>query len=89
MRIPNYPSPVDVHVAESGRKVVNRNDGTGSAATPKAEGLVKVRVSEEAKRLAASSHGFDEAKVNRLREALAKGELSIDPQAIADKIVEE
>jgi flagellar biosynthesis anti-sigma factor FlgM len=90
MRIPTYSSPVDVHLAESGRKVAVRNDGASApAAGPAAEGMVKVRVSEEAKRLAAGSPGFDEAKVNRLRDALANGELTIDPQAIAAKILEE
>lgn len=51
---------------------------------------VKVTLSSKARELAAASESdFDQAKVERLRAALEKGELKIDPQAIAAKIVED
>jgi flagellar biosynthesis anti-sigma factor FlgM len=49
---------------------------------------VRVSLSRRAQELAANARA-DEAKIARLREAVEKGTLEIDPRAIAARIVEE
>ncbi|MBK7395609.1 MAG: flagellar biosynthesis anti-sigma factor FlgM [Myxococcales bacterium] len=53
---------------------------------------VKVTLSAKARELAATSEAdsdFDQAKVERLRASIDRGDFKIDAQAIAQKIVED
>lgn len=94
MQIRNYPpnGPTEVGTKVDGpstRRVDQGGHGPDAPAVPASSPTLKVAVSDEAKRLAASASTLDEAKVARLREAVAKGTLQIDSHAIARKIVGE
>lgn len=73
---------------------VRPNDGSrgsvGSAGAAQGDEAVKVSVSPEARALAdqADAQRMDEAKVARLRAAVADGSLTIDPRVIAERIVQ-
>ena len=58
-----------------------------SGASPGTGAPVTVTVSPEARRLADAAKG-DEARVERLREAVANGTFRVDSRAVAKKIVE-
>jgi negative regulator of flagellin synthesis FlgM len=58
-----------------------------SSANPSGAPPVKVTVSAEARRLADEAKG-DEARVDRLRQAVAEGSFRVDTRAVAKKIVE-
>ena len=76
--MPAAAAPADAATVESNRE---------STETP--DGAVKVSVSPEAQALADKAHASrdDEAKIERLRAAVQNGTLTVDPAAIAEKIV--
>ncbi len=65
---------------------------TRSAAEPNSEKVevsARARESAKAKEIAMSAPDVDEAKVNRLREAIHSGAYKVDGKAVADKMVDE
>lgn len=48
----------------------------------------RVSISAEARALAAGDSGFDQAKVDRLRSALASGSLKFDSQVVAQRMID-
>lgn len=73
-------------VTKSDSKSASEKSSSSSSA-PATSGDVKVSVSQAARALA-SENSLDVAKVERLRSAVDKGELNMDFQLIADRIVE-
>ena len=58
-------------------------------AAPGSVRAARVSISAEARALAASDPGFDQAKVDRLRNLLAAGNLKFDSQLIAQRLVDQ
>lgn len=92
MRIPNGYISNQLGV-EASRSTNSRHSEEQASDTPAASGRasdadIKVSVSSEARRLAMEAEAIDVAKVERLRDAITAGTFEIDPDKIADAIVE-
>jgi negative regulator of flagellin synthesis FlgM len=85
-------APAVSHVA-GGSAGTSESQGTGkpakagSAGAP-AGGSTEVKISSAAKALLdGSDGGFDQAKVDRVRQSISDGTYKINPEAIADKLI--
>lgn len=86
-----YKTP---HIGPSVIKPAGTSDARGSGGAPEvAKGdtdSVKVHISDRARGLSqAGSAGFDAAKVERLKGLVESGKFEVDPQAVANGIVNE
>lgn len=86
MRIHSYSTPAELRSS----KEVTRDQAAarGSSPSPADDDSVRISISTRARELASGGE-VDSAKVARLREAVEKGTLQMDPHAIAAKMVEE
>ncbi len=94
MRIPDAyrPLPTSTDAAES-RPVREGAQGrtapTSTAAPPSTDTpSVTVKVSDKARELSSAASDASAAKVANLQRAVANGTFQIDPQAIADRLVQ-
>ena len=90
MRIPSQIYPAQSHHAARSEQSSSDAAKDGGKVQPgrSEAGSVTVNVSAQAHALAEES-SIDQAKVDRLRGLIERGELQIDPRAIAERIVEE
>jgi flagellar biosynthesis anti-sigma factor FlgM len=58
------------------------------AAAPSSVRAARVSISAEARALAASDPGYDQAKVERLRNLLAAGNLKLDSSLVAERMID-
>jgi flagellar biosynthesis anti-sigma factor FlgM len=86
MRIQSYSTPPELRSS----KEVARDQATSQNGGTRGTGDDGVRLSLSSRaRELASGADIDQAKIARLREAVEKGTLEMNPHLIAQKIVEE
>ncbi|MEY4753094.1 MAG: hypothetical protein RJA44_769 [Pseudomonadota bacterium] len=87
MKIGNTAAPVGVSPASTALSHGLTPNGK-PAATASEAGPTTVQISSAAKMLADSAdEGFDIAKIEQIRQAIANGEFRINAEAIADKLL--
>lgn len=83
------------HISPAPIKSSGSTEARGAGVAPSevsggdAHDSVRVSISTRARELASVSGNFDAAKVARLKAAVDKGEFKVDPQAVANGIVNE
>jgi negative regulator of flagellin synthesis FlgM len=91
MRIGDMYSKVGAAITPPASQATSKaKDAAATSASDQAaaQGAVKVSVSAKAMQLSQASSDADEAKVSRLKSAIADGSFTIDSAKIASKIVD-
>jgi negative regulator of flagellin synthesis FlgM len=90
MKIGTITSTVSTTAVDNDRRAVREQSTTSSVSMPlDDEASTQVELSPEATMLSQASQdpSFDQAKVDRIAQAIRDGSFSINPGAIADKLL--
>ena len=90
MKIGNITSTVATTAIDTDRRTATQQSSTSSVSMPlDDDSSTQVELSPEATMLAHASQdpSFDQAKVDRIAQAIRDGNFSINPGAIADKLL--
>ena len=89
MKIGTIPGTVATTAIDNDRRPVRQQNSTTSTAQALDDSSAQVDLSPEAAMLsqAAEDPTFDQAKVDRIAQAIRDGSFSINPGAIADKLL--
>ena len=90
MKIGNINSTVATTAVDNDRRTATQQSSTSPAAKPLGDDAsAQVELSPEATMLSNASEdpSFDHAKVDRIAQAIRDGSFSINPGAIADKLL--
>ena len=90
MKIGNITSTVATTAIDSDRRTASQQSSTSSVTrSSDADSSTQVELSPEATMLSHASQdpSFDSAKVDRIAQAIRDGNFSINPGAIADKLL--
>jgi negative regulator of flagellin synthesis FlgM len=90
MKIGTITSTVATTAIDTDRRTATQQSSTTSVSTPLADdSSTQVELSPEATMLSQASQdpSFDQAKVERIAQAIRDGSFSINPGAIADKLL--
>jgi negative regulator of flagellin synthesis FlgM len=90
MKIGNITSTVATTAIDSDRKTASQQTATSSVtSSSQDDSSTQVELSPEATMLSQASQdpSFDSAKVERIAQAIRDGSFTVDPGAIADKLL--
>ena len=90
MKIGTINSTVATTAIDTDRRMAKQQSSTSSVSLPQADdSSTQVELSPEATMLSHASEdpSFDQAKVERIAQAIRDGSFSINPGAIADKLL--
>jgi negative regulator of flagellin synthesis FlgM len=90
MKIGNITSTVATTAIDSDRKTTSQQTATSSVtSSSQDDSSTQVELSPEATMLSNASQdpSFDSAKVDRIAQAIRDGSFTVDPGAIADKLL--
>jgi negative regulator of flagellin synthesis FlgM len=90
MKIGNITSTVATTAIDSDRRTASQETATSSVTSNSGDdSSTQVELSPEATMLSQASQdpSFDSAKVDRIAQAIREGSFTIDPGAIADKLL--
>jgi negative regulator of flagellin synthesis FlgM len=72
----------------AGNEAPGKGGKAAGSQAPASTSSAKVQISSTAKALMQGAEGgFDQAKVDRLRQSISDGSYKINPEAIADKLI--
>lgn len=81
-------SPLDAQAATDVSLRTGRAAGTTAAAASRVAGTDQVAVSAAGAQMGAAGAGdFDAAKVDAIRQAIREGRFTVNPEAIADRLI--
>jgi negative regulator of flagellin synthesis FlgM len=84
LKINNNPPVTPLHPADQGKSSPVKDNGAVKSAGAQTSGSV----THLSQRLNDATHDVDTAKIDQIRQAIADGTLEINPEKIADSLIE-